>query len=212
MCIMAGHIALPSYQKERLDEFALPATLSSELIIDLLKNEMGYDGVVMSDALIMNGFRTTYSDQLRSELECFKCGIDMMLWPTEEFAPALEKAILSGEIPQCLLDDAVERILAMKEKLGLIGGSKKFKEAPIEEINELNTRISQSAVTLVRDRKKILPQKDIKRVAIIAITKFKDEVDSLKCMASEFEKCGTKVFLYENMVPDDNWEIGRAHV
>ena len=52
----------------------------------------------------------------------------------------------------------------------------------------------------------VLPKKDTKRVAIIALTKYKDEVDSLKCMISEFEKRGTKVFFYEDAVPGDKWE------
>lgn len=206
MSIMAGHIALPSYQTDLIDGIAPPATLSYDLITKLLKNEMGFDGVVMSDALCMNGFRSIYTGQLKSELECFKCGVDMMLWPCAGFADGLEKAILSGEIPESRLDDAVERILLMKERLGLIGEEKSFKTDSIDGINDIDTILSHKAITLIRDRRHVLPKKDIKRVSIIALTSYKDELDSLKCMISEFEKRGAEVFFHEQGVKDEIWE------
>ena len=55
-CIMPGHITLPSYQTEKINGFYPPATLSRELLTGLLKGEMGFKGVVVSDALTMGGF------------------------------------------------------------------------------------------------------------------------------------------------------------
>jgi len=80
MCIMAGHLAYPAYQKERIDSVAPPATLSEELISGLLKTELGFSGVVMSDALCMNGLRSIYGSQIKAELKCFSSGVDMMLY------------------------------------------------------------------------------------------------------------------------------------
>jgi len=60
MAIMPGHITLPAYQGpkgEYLDGFHPPATLSRALLTDLLKGEMGFKGVIVSDAMMMGGFR-----------------------------------------------------------------------------------------------------------------------------------------------------------
>ena len=111
---MAGHLSFSDYQKERIDGVAPPATLSKELICGLLKGELGFEYAVMSDAVCMNAFRTTYCDQLKSEIECFKAGVDLLLWPSAEYAPTLEKAVESGEVPMERLDDAVRRILLVK--------------------------------------------------------------------------------------------------
>lgn len=119
--IMAGHIALPAYKQEKSARFdmPLPATLNRALITDLLKGELGFEGVVVTDALGMGGFAGWYDSREIAEIESFKAGCDMMLWPTPAFADNLEKAILSGEVPMERLDDAVSRILRVKEKAGL---------------------------------------------------------------------------------------------
>ena len=59
-CIMPGHINLPAYQKVKLNGFYPPATLSKELLTNVLKKEMGFKGVIVSDAIVMGGFRGWY--------------------------------------------------------------------------------------------------------------------------------------------------------
>src|SRR5690606_16334650 len=111
--IMTGHITLPAYQKERMDGGYLPATLSYELTTSLLKEQLGFQGVVVSDALIMGGFSGWY-EPTRAELECFKAGTDVLLWPSLDYFDNMEKAIERGEISMERLDDAVSRVWAMK--------------------------------------------------------------------------------------------------
>ena len=83
--IMAGHITLPDYPQELSKKFGLPlpATLNKHLITDLLKGELGFEGIVVTDALNMGGFKGWFDSQEVAELESFKAGCDMMLWPTE---------------------------------------------------------------------------------------------------------------------------------
>lgn len=195
LCVMAGHLSFSAYQKERIDGVAPPATLSKELIVGLLKGELGFKYAVMSDALCMNAFRTTYCDQVKSELECFKAGVDLLLWPSEQYAEALQKAIEQGEIPMCRLDDAVERILRMKYELGLFG-DKEFKTDTMKDIFGLDRKISEGAVTLVRDKKNFLPRKDLKRIAIVGVTPYDEEIESLKTLQNEFENHGVTAEIY----------------
>ena len=103
----------------------------------------------MSDALFMRGFRTTYADQVKSEIECFKAGCDLMLWPCEEYADALEDAIKSGEIPMERLDDAVMRVLLLKKELGLFG-DKEFKTDDVEKGFNLANKVAEKSVTLIK--------------------------------------------------------------
>ncbi len=119
--VMAGHISLPSYQKERDGEFGMapPATLSRELITDLLKGELGFEGVVVTDALGMKGFYTWCETREEAEIEAFRCGCDMLLWPSPNYVENMKNAIERGYVSMERLDDAVGRILSLKEKLGL---------------------------------------------------------------------------------------------
>ena len=195
LCVMAGHLSFSAYQKERIEEIAPPATLSKELICDLLKGELGFKYAVMSDAVCMNAFRTIYCDQVKSELECFKAGVDLLLWPSEQYAEALLKAIEEGEIPMSRLDDAVERILLLKYELGLFG-DKQFKTDTMDGVFDLDRKIAESAVTLVRDRKGFLPKTDLKKIAIVGITPYDDEIESLKILQNEFEENGIIAEIY----------------
>ncbi|MES1160949.1 MAG: glycoside hydrolase family 3 N-terminal domain-containing protein, partial [Bacteroidota bacterium] len=81
-CIMPGHITLPSYQKEKIDGFFPPATLSKELLTDLLKGQMGFRGVVVSDAMVMGGFRGYFDSPLEGQVQSFLAGVDVLLWPS----------------------------------------------------------------------------------------------------------------------------------
>lgn len=197
LCVMAGHISFSSYQKERIEEIAPPATLSKELICGLLKGELGFKYAVMSDAVCMNAFRTIYCDQVRSEIECFKAGVDLLLWPSEEYPIALENAVKNGEIPIERLNDAVERILSLKYELGLFG-DKSFKTDSMDGVYTLDKRIAEAGVTLVRDRKNFLPQTNLKKIAIVGITPYDEEIESLQTLKEAFENNGVRAEIYND--------------
>ena len=175
-CIMPGHITLPSYQKEKLNGMYLPATLSKELLTNLLKGEMGFKGVIVSDAMVMGGFRGYYKNSLENELESFKAGVDIMLWPSYEYMDSMEVRINRGEIPMSRLDDAVQRIWNMKKKLGLL--DKNFKlfrtetSAEKAEAEKTAKAIAAKAVTLIRDNDNALPlnlAKD-KKILVVGVS------------------------------------------
>jgi len=175
--IMAGHITLPSYQKERDSEFGLPlpATLSRELITDLLKGEMGFEGVVVTDALGMGGINGWYDSREQTEIEAFRAGCDMVLWPTEHYVENMKKAIESGYIPMERLDDAVRRILTLKEKLGLFNKDRKrfreLSESEREFIRETQKKTAEKSITLIRDTQNLFPidPRKTKKILLIPV-------------------------------------------
>ena len=172
--IMPGHITLPAYQKEKINGFYPPATLSKELLTGLLKGEMKFKGVIISDAMTMGGFRGWYPDQLEGEIASFKAGVDVLLWPSYAFMDTLEARIKRKEIPMERLDDAVSRIWAMKSRFGLLKGQRKIiRERTAKEKQEsvaTAAEICEKAVTLVRDHDNMLPfSKKVKKILIVGI-------------------------------------------
>lgn len=159
--VMIGHITLPAYQKERHNGRLLPASLSREIITQLLKGEMGFEGIVISDALNMGGLQSYYPTPVETQIQAFKAGTDLMLWPSLAYFDALEQRIRSGEIPLQRLDDAVRRVWAVKHRFGLLDGRANapvpYDPAQRQAAQAVAQRIAQASITLVRDTPALLP-------------------------------------------------------
>lgn len=174
--IMPGHITLPAFQKQKKDGFYLPATLSEELLTGLLKKQMRFKGVIVSDAMTMGGFRGWYPNQLEGEVQSFLAGVDILLWPSYAFMDTLEARINRKEIPMSRLDDAVSRIWAMKSRFGLLQEQRNLlpEMTAQQKAGALQTAaaVSGKAVTLVRNRHQGLPVTPAthKKILVVAIT------------------------------------------
>jgi beta-N-acetylhexosaminidase len=168
--IMAGHIALPWREPIRAEQRRpRPATVSRELLTGLLRNEMNFNGVIVSDALIMAGF-TGWAPRRQRLIESFNAGVDVMLWPGESYFDLMEEALDSGLVSLARLDESVRRILDLKARLGLISTEHPGLDA-LEETAEAETgwgeiqtgarslsdEIARKSITLVRNRDRLLP-------------------------------------------------------
>lgn len=206
--IMAGHITLAGLQRERDAEFGLPypATLSRELLTDLLKKEMGFSGVVVSDSLSMGGIGGWYATREETEIAAFKAGCDMLLWPTEHYVENMKRAIQSGEIPMERLDDAVTRILALKEKLGLFSPDHAvFRPLSPEEaafVKRTQERAAQKSVTLVRNSGGLLPidRDKVKRILVVPVIDHPPAYDLAARLSEQIAARGVEV-VYEPDAP-----------
>lgn len=172
--IMAGHIALPSYQAE--EEKYLPATISKSLITDLLKDKLGFNGVVTTDATHMVAL--TCSMKRREYLpKIIAAGCDMILFynDMEEDMEYMLEGYNQGIITEERLNDAVRRILGLKAKLkyDIIQPKDLFCEDDLqivgcEEHKSIAHRVSQKGITLVKNTQAILPlKKDGRRILIV---------------------------------------------
>ncbi|MEU9386989.1 glycoside hydrolase family 3 protein [Streptomyces sp. NPDC048279] len=114
--IMTAHIQFPA-----LDGSGDPATLSHPILTGILRGELGYDGVVVTDSLGMEGVRTKYGDD-RVPVLALRAGVDQLLNPpTLEVAwNAVLKAVQDGELTEARLDESILRILRLKSRLGLL--------------------------------------------------------------------------------------------
>lgn len=196
--IMVGHIRLPAYQKQRLNGVLPPATLSSELMQGLLKKDMQFKGVVMSDALNMGGIGGYYGDPMQTAIETFKAGVDIVLWPSLEYMDEIEKRINSGEIPMARLDDAVSRIWGVREKFGLLHKQQvAHTTLTSRELRENATtaqRVAERAITLLDDRNNTLPLRPEvdKKIGIIALS-YSPMADKLQAFRDRLLEAGFDV-------------------
>lgn len=117
--IMTTHILFPQIEKEKV-----PATMSPAILQGILREELGFDGVVVSDGMHMLAIKDHYG-VARGCVMAIKAGVDLLCIGTggagvqesqKECLEALYEAALNGEIPMARIDDAVERILRRKEK------------------------------------------------------------------------------------------------
>lgn len=113
--IMTAHIVVPA-----LDPSGDPATLSRPILTGILREQLGYDGVVVTDSLGMEGVRTKYGDE-RVPVLALKAGVDQLLNPPNLSVAwnAVLKAVKDGELTEARLDESILRILRLKAKLGL---------------------------------------------------------------------------------------------
>ncbi|MFF2479990.1 glycoside hydrolase family 3 protein [Paenibacillus sp. NPDC058071] len=159
MAMMPGHIALPAFDQP--DERGLypPATVSKPLLQQLLREELDFQGLIVSDAVNMGGLvgYMNYYDALAAALES---GCDMLLFPhiDERFYVEMERRYSEGKLSRETLLDRASRVLSLKEQMGLMDGSLPTITPPDrEELARLAERAVAESLTLVRDREGLVP-------------------------------------------------------
>ena len=161
--IMAGHIALPAYDEKDARGLYPPATISRRLLTDLLRGELGFSGLLVSDAMGMAGV-TGFVPPFEAYARFLEAGGDCILFArvTERrFYPELERALRERLLTEATLYDRAARMLAFKEDLGLLDAAPSGSLAPVrfdaERHAALARRVAEGAVALVRDREGTLP-------------------------------------------------------
>ena len=117
--VMVGHITAPNAVPA--EEAGLPATFSHTLVTDVLRGELGFDGLIVTDSMAMGAITENYTAG-EAALAALEAGVDLLLMPaglTEAFDAVVE-AVESGRWPESELDARVERILAAKAAAGLL--------------------------------------------------------------------------------------------
>lgn len=142
--VMTGHLAVPALD----DTPRLPATLSRPITTELLRRELGFDGLVITDALKMQGVRERFSPG-ETCVRALVAGADILLFPADVDAchAAIVRAVESGRLPRARLDDAAARVQAARRRAA---------RAPRVNLRLPNRRrlaadLFRSAVTLAQD-------------------------------------------------------------
>jgi beta-N-acetylhexosaminidase len=161
--VMVAHVTVPALDPDPNHV----ATISTAVVSDLLEKQMGFKGLIVTDALDMAGLTHLFANDIgRAAVEAFKAGNDVLLIPADLGASyeAMVKAVRSGEISKERLDHSVLKMLKIKGRLGLntertvdLGAIAGAVGKP-ENIT-FGQQVADSAITLVRDNGKVLPLK-----------------------------------------------------
>ena len=196
--IMISHISMPQLDAEKVQPLkiaekaaytdsqivteaaTIPATLSPNIVGGILRKEMNFDGLIVTDAMDMSGL-TLYFNPEEAAVRAVLAGNDVLLKPSSADAPirGIREAVKSGRITEARIDESVRKILAWKFQFGL----DKQKITALDAIDtivsgvetkKLADEIAQDAITLVKNDEKLLPLKADSKVAVLCITNGED--------------------------------------
>lgn len=193
--IMVAHIALPQIDGEQIkplknfvqgdaevgaeivnETATMPATLSEKVQTQILRKEMNFQGLIVTDAMSMSGL-TIYFNQDEAAVRAVLAGADILEKPenVDLTIKGLKTAVASGRISEERLNQSVRKILAWKHQLGL----DKQKITPLDAIDKtvsgeesrlLAKEIAENAITLVKKEEGVLPLRKDKKVFLLAVT------------------------------------------
>jgi beta-N-acetylhexosaminidase len=158
--VMVAHVTVPA-----LDSEPNHVATTSTAVVSLLKEDMGFRGVLVTDALDMAGLTRIYAEDVgRAAVESFKAGNDVLIIPADLDASfrSMLQAVRNGEISRARLDESVRKILELKASLGL-------NKARLADLSQLSSQVAKpdnvaagqniadAAITLVRDNGKVIP-------------------------------------------------------
>lgn len=180
--IMTGHLNVPAFESDN----KIPASLSYNIITKLLKEQLGFKGLIMTDALDMKAVTNYYSNS-EACVMAFKAGNDILLMPPSirDGITSIYDAVKSGKISEERLNESVKKILTLKRWLKL--DTKNYKQETdipkrirLEENYHLSKIIAENSITIVKADKELLPIDSSKylKMFIVDITNRKNIKDS----------------------------------
>lgn len=211
--IMSAHILYPQlddttvYSEQTKKQEKLPSTLSHKILTNLLKEEMGFKGVVVTDAMNMAGIAATY-DEVQAVKLAINAGVDLICMPTnitcledmsklDAIIDGVEKAVNDGEIQESRLDDAVTRILTLKENKGILDWKesnysleKALATVGSDENKAKEREIAAKAVTVVKNENNTLPLNVTKKSKVLLVAAENNQRSLMKYGAERAKNAG----------------------
>ncbi len=175
--VMTAHVSVPDVLGD-----SRPATMAPELMTDLLRREMGFGGILFTDALRMGAITQNYGGG-EAAVQALEAGSDVLLAPADigETVLAVREAVQSGRLTRARIDRSVLRLLEAKARLGLHleGGRRVAPESVahrvgVEEHRALARQVAAASMTLVRDQGKVLPLAASSRVLSVSYARAGD--------------------------------------
>lgn len=192
--VMIGHLAIPSLDPEEVPvrrfgdstrenvygteeheitkRGTIPATISKPIIDGLLRRELGFDGLVVTDSFEMGGL-VAHFDPGEAAVRAIEAGEDQIVYSADPDAAiqGVRRAVESGRLSEARIDESVRRILQAKGRVhhGVAPAAEIFREVDSAMHRGVAETIAQRAITLLRDRGGLLPLR-AKRIAVVVAT------------------------------------------
>ncbi len=180
--VMTAHITFPALDAE------YPATLSKVILGDVLRDEMGFDGVIMSDSMNMMAMKKHYAPH-ESAVMAFNAGVDLLMLAEEHYdhkadqyvteqstlIKAVIAAVEAGDLPLARVDDAVRRVLTVKEKYGLKLGPPSTKDDVLSLVGSdahraVELDVARKAIATLKNEHDLVPLAPAQRFALVNTT------------------------------------------
>ena len=192
--IMISHMAFPAVDDSLTPNGSPRPATASKKILDILRKEMNYDGIIVTDAVAMKAIATAFEHE-DVYIECFNAGNDVVLFVHDDYIDIMEKAVLDGRVSMERLNESVERILRIKEELGFFDDYKvtpPLTKEENEEFDALNYEIAKSALTLVSNSMQTIPfdKNKVKSALVVAYSPYEPFFEGAKELVYEFERRG----------------------
>jgi beta-N-acetylhexosaminidase len=197
--IMTAHLHLPA-----LDPAAdMPATLSHQIISGLLRREMGFKGLIVTDAMDMGGVTALYSPE-EAALKAVQAGVDMILKSPEPevVIEALIQAVKEGELSESKIDESVRRILEAKARLRLhknrlVNIEKLDKTIAAKQHVALAKKMFENSITLVKNENQVLTLPESgKKIAVLSLSSDPGSYFAGRSLISGMEKRDLNLFSF----------------
>ncbi|MCU7496433.1 MAG: serine hydrolase [Ignavibacteria bacterium] len=170
--VMVGHLEVPAYEPKR----GLPATLSRNIITKLLKDQLGFNGLIVTDAMNMHGL-TKHFKSGPAALKAVQAGNDIILFPPDESKAisAIYNAVESGKLKESRIDYSVRKILAAKKWLHLDNNRYVDIDSVSRSLNSkshirLAQDIADKSITLVKNTASLVPVNPANYSSVACIT------------------------------------------
>ena len=210
--IMISHGAFPASDDRKINgRTYIPSTISKNTVTGLLRDEIGYDGVAITDSIDMAALKVAYPNSEDLYVELLNAGNDVILnVPDLNYIDLVEKAVKEGRVSEERINEACRRVLEMKKKMGLFEAYEEVAITPefTAEVVAFNQKVCQKAITLECDEDNRLPldAAKIKNVAIVCSTHTESIFDALDAMKAAFEKRGMQVTKIRRILSDAEME------
>ena len=210
--IMNSCIAQPAFDSTGDPSFPRPSIISKILVQDVLRGELGFEGVIVTDALNMGGV-TNHLPQLEGYAQALEAGNDILLFVTryDQTLEYLEECVETGRVPIEQIDASVKRILTMKAKLNLseeISDEKTDRGiCPDPRSKKDAQELADKSITLIQDKNDVIPLKvdGGTKIAHVLITNRSEEFDAA-AFEKELRKTGCEITQFLNPDPEEMYD------
>lgn len=194
---MLGHSSFPGADPGfARGSIPRPATASKK-VMDILRKDMGFRGVAVTDAVSMKALAAAFEHE-DVYIECFNAGNDVILFCHDDYIDIMERAVLDGRVSMERLDEAVGRVLALKQRLELFGDipePQPLSGAERAHFHRVCYDIGKKAITLLNNRHNALPfdPQKVHRAAVIVLAPYAPFLEDLQVALDALERRGIQV-------------------
>lgn len=171
--VMSAHVRYPAW-----DDSGLPATLSHPILVDLLRQQLGFAGAVISDSLLMEGVKQNFASEGELAEAAMLAGVDILLDVAEPVATlaALEAAVQGGRLPEARIEEAFARMWRLKEVAFASSHSGSVQELA-EQTTLLAKRVAVDSIRVDSKPGQLLPFNPSKKSCVVLVRPYQSHLD-----------------------------------